>query len=566
MKPSPQKIFSLFAAFLAAIRTTVFAAFQTVRDRWLLVAVLLALAIGAQGFWWGKYNCLNLDRMAFRSVTSKSRPYLHPRDFRKPPFYTYVNHFLADVPANAVGNRLFWLDPVQRKQVFLLLRMGLARALNLGFFAGSIILVFAIARGPFGLPSARLAALLMATSAGFVPYAVFLTTDMALVFMMLAAFACAVKIPDNPGMGVSVAAGLLAGLACATKYNGLFVASALPVAHLLAGGGNPVLACLRRPSAWVCGLCVPLGFVLGNPYAVLNWPMFSADFLYNLKVTPVYNGVTQGNSYGAFFFAFGEIFGWPGTLFIAAGLAAGGVILSRKDQTAARRIWLLAAVVFIVSAWKIGGFPRIATRFVLPAAPFALLMGAAGFGPLLRVRWATVPIAAAVLSYNVVCGWWVGTMFRQDPRMAALALAEARVGARDTIERSGSMPRIQDLPGRDLQVFGMPSGIEINSNFQKIFAGDGQMQEELERLKSKTGSEWFSPSARAARNPGWIFWSSIDVEQANRDEYEALFKEGSGYRVVFDATSPEFPWWSYPRYTEFVRNRVTVWEKASSVP
>jgi hypothetical protein len=37
--------------------------------------------------------------------------------------------------------------------------------------------------------------------------------------------------------------------------------------------------------------------------------------------------------------------------------------------------------------------------------------------------------------------------------------------------------------------------------------------------------------------------------------------KGSGYEVVFDEPPVEFPAWSYPRHTEFIRSRVTIWKK-----
>lgn len=532
-------------------------------DRWLLVAVALGILLGLQGFGWGKYDCLNLDRMALRNVTLKSRPYLHPKTFVKPPLYTYMNHFLARVPAEAVSRNLFWLDPVPRKQAFLILRVGLARSLNLAFFAGSIILVYLLVREGIGLSAARMSALLLATSAGFLPYQVFLTTDLAVTFMMLASFACAVRIVKTPGMGISMAAGLLAGLAAATKYNGLLVAAALPVAHLLASRGNPLLACLKRPAAWACGLCVPMGFLIGNPYAILDWPTFSADFLYNYKVTPVYNGVTAGNGYGAFFRAFGEIFGWPGTWVVVAGACAGLYFLAASRSKNAWHLWLLAAAVFVVYTWKIGGFPRVETRFVLPVAPFALIMGATGFGLLLRARMVVVPAFALVLAYNLVCGWWWGNLFREDPRMAALGFADKHLVSGDTVEISGSLPRVQDLPDRKLTIIRIPTGIERDANFSRMFADDEQMASSLKRWGTREGPEWFTKEARAARNPDWIFWSNIDLESIVKPQYEALFKPDSGYRVVFDGTSPDFPSWGYPRYTEFIRNRTTVWQKIS---
>ena len=248
------------------------------RDKWLLLAVVLGLALGVQGLGWGRYNCLNVDAMAFRNIFAKDRPPMHPGEFLKPPFYTYVNHFVARLPATAVSSLVFWEGVKERAEIYFRLRLFLARCLNLAIFAATVAMVFAVVRSYYGLEAARVAALLLATSAGLVCYQIFLTTDLALVFMMMASFVCSCLVARKPAMGISVAAGLLAGLATATKYNGLAVAVALPVAHLLGSRGNPLLACLKRPAAWACGFAVPVGFLIGNPYAVLDWPKFHSDF------------------------------------------------------------------------------------------------------------------------------------------------------------------------------------------------------------------------------------------------------------------------------------------------
>lgn len=534
-------------------------------DPWLLSALAAGLFLGLQGFTWGKYDCLNLDRMGLRNMAASDRSFLHPKDFFKPPFYTYMNHFLARLPAEVISRNLIRPDKVQRKQTYLRLRLGIARTLNLGFFAGSVLIVFSLVKNSYGLPSARIASLILATSAGFIPYQIFLTTDMALVFMMLASFVCAVRIVNKPDIPISAAAGLLAGLATATKYNGLLVAIALPVAHLLASRGNPVLACLKRPAAWICGLAVPFGFLLGNPYALFDWPRFSSDFLFNYKVTPVYNGVTNGNSYETFFRDFGEIFGWPGTWIVIIGTIVGIFSHFFFHGKKSASLWLLTAVVFVAYTLKIGAFPRMETRFVLPVAPFALILASAGFPMLLHLRLLTIPLLALVLFYNLSSGWWIGELFRKDPRMDALAFAGKNVSSDDKVELSSSIPRLQDLPGRKLQLFKIPTGIERDRNFAEIFREDEQMQEAMARVSTKEGPEWFSPEARTIRNPDWIFWSTIDVEGVAKARYEDLFKKESGYTVVFDGKSPQTPWWVYPKYTEFLRNRTTVWEKSERI-
>lgn len=534
-------------------------------DKWLLLAVVLGFALGVQGLGWGRYDCLNSDAMAFRTIFAKDRPPLHPGEFLKPPFYTYVNHFAARLPATAVSSLAFWKSDKERSEIYFRFRLFLARALNLALFAALVAMVFAVVRIYYDPVAARVAALLLATSAGFVCYQIFLTTDLALVFMMMATFACSCEIARKPSMGISLAAGLLAGLTAATKYNGLAVAVALPLAHLMGSRGNPLLACLKRPAAWACGLAVPVGFVIGNPYAVLDWRKFSSDFFYNYTTTPVYGGRISGTGYAAFFQTFPEILGWPATVIVLCGVLAGLVGLAlgfRRNE--AWKLWLLAFAVFALYTWKIGAFPRMTTRFVLPMVPFLLIVAAAGFGILARLKWIFLPALAGVLVYNLVCGWWVGELFRGDPRMKMLDVVRARITGEAVVEVSKSIPSISLMPGREIRTVKMPGAIERGAQFDRIFADNEEMRKLSYKWKSKDGPEWFTREARAKRGPGWIIWSSNDVEKIVRPEYLALFDPASGYEVVFDGASPVRPKWAYPHQPDFIENRATVWKKISS--
>lgn len=533
-------------------------------DRWLLVAVVLGLALGAQGFGWGKYDCLNVDAMAFRNVFAKDRPPFHPGEFLKPPFYTYASHFAARIPAMVLSGMAFWNDKKEHGELYFRLRLMFARTLNLALFAATVAMLFGVVRTYFGRSAARVAALLFATSAGFVCYQIFLTTDLALVFMMMAAFACACAVARRPTMGLSIAAGLLAGLATATKYNGLAVAVALPLAHLMASRGNPVLECLRRPSAWVCGLCVPAGFLIGNPYALLDWPKFRADFLYNYTTTPVYGGQTEGTGYASFLWTFPEILGWPAMVFILCGLVTGaGALMFQFRKSDAWKLFVLGLAVFVLYTWKIGEFPRMTTRFVLPMAPFLVILAASGFGMLARAKWLVVPALAVVLAYNLACGWWMGRLFREDPRMRLIPVVEERIHGKTLVEVSKSIPSISLMPGRDIRTIKMPGAIERGAQFDKMFADNEEMQKLSGKWRSKDGPEWFTRESRGKRGTEWIIWSSNDVEKIVAGEYEALFDPASGFEVVFDGASPERPWWAYPSHPDFVVNRATVWKKIS---
>ncbi|MFZ4777546.1 MAG: ArnT family glycosyltransferase [Terrimicrobiaceae bacterium] len=539
-----------------------FASRHGLRDKWLLLAVLLGLGMGAQGIGWGRYDCLNLDAMAFRNVFAKDRPPMHPGEFLKPPFYTYVNHFAARLPAQVITGACFWKDKKERGDMYVRVRLILARLINLSFFASLVTMVFLVTRVYFGTSSARVAALLLATTAGMICYQVYLTTDLALLFMMMTSFACACAIVRNPTMGLSVAAGLLAGLATATKYNGLAVAIALPLAHLLASRGNPLLACLRRPAAWACGLAVPVGFLIGNPYALFDWPKFRSDFYYNYTTTPVYGGIVEGHGYASFFERIPELLGWPGTILVACGLLTGLLVLAfNLKRNDAWKLWVLALSVFVLYTWKIGEFPRMTTRFVLPAIPFLLILAASGFGVLARRKFLFLPVLAGVLVYNLVCGWWMGELFREDPRMRLLTVVEAQMVGTTTVEASKSIPSISSMSGRDIRSVKMPGAMERAAQFDKMFANNEDMQKLKKRWKSQEGPEWFTKASREKRGSEWVIWCSNDVEKIVQNEYQALFDRSSGYEVVFDAASPVRPSWTYPRHPDFIENRTTVWKK-----
>lgn len=530
------------------------------KDPFLIAAIAIGMLVAIPGINWGSYDCLNLDRMAFKNIFSSQRRAFEPTSYVKPPFYTYMCHFAARVPAMVLENVYFFRERHEQARLFLRLRTFFARCLNMVFFALCTSAVFVLARSFYSVFPARAAALVFATSCGFIPYQVFLTTDLAVVFMMMASFVFAAKILRNPGMVNSVAAGLLAGLACATKYNGLAVAAALPVAHLLAGGsGNLFAKALRRPAAWVCGLCVPLGFAIGNPYSLIDWPKFSADFLYNYTVTPAYGGFSEGTGYARFFASFYEIFGVPGSWFVLACSLAGVFWLALNFRSSsAWKLWLLSAAVFALYTYKIGAFPRIETRFVLPAAPFALLLALAGMEALTRLKFALPTSVAALVVFNLASGFHVCRLFSEDPRHQALKIYEEHLKDGYVMEYSESLPKPEALKqkGDSLK---MQMGLERIVKFRRMYANDPVMISMVEKKENQTGPEWFSMEERKKRGTDLVAWSTIDLEGLIRKDYEALFDESNGYRKIFDKTSPDVPAWVYPRNTEFLKNRTTIW-------
>ncbi|HRJ70728.1 MAG TPA: glycosyltransferase family 39 protein [Terrimicrobiaceae bacterium] len=537
-------------------------------DRVLVLSVVIGALAGVQGLTWGGYDCLNLDRMAFMSLTSKSRGYLEPSTFDKPPFYGYLVHFGVVSPGNSLARKASRLgfDKTVVEGVRLRGQVIAVRLVHVAMFAACVVFVFLYARRFFGLAAARASAVLLATAAGFVPYQVFLTTDLPLVFWMLAALMACAWIMRSPTMGPSVLAGVLTGFAAATKYNGLAIGLGIPVAHLLAASPRPLLDTLKRPAAYAGVLAVPIAFIAANPYCVIKSQKFLADFMFNYRVTPVYSGQT-GLGYGRFFGAFAEIFGSPLAWLLPAIVALGawGMIANRRDPM--WRGFALVAACFLLYAWKIGSFPRIETRFVLPAAPLLLLMAAPGFAWLAeRSRWLAAGLVVPLAAYGAACSWYTASRFPNDPRMAALAWAEEHFPPKASVETTGSCPSWKKMPERKLQVTRMPFNVGQVALFDKIFANDRWVQDRVDQDRAQKDAGWFTAEALKARNPDFITVSSIDQEETTKEFYRQLIEGELGYRVVFAGETEPLPVWVYPQRTEFLINRITILERASAVP
>ena len=185
---------------------------------------------------------------------------------------------------------------------------------------------------------------------------------------------------------------------------------------------------------------------------------------------------------------------------------------------------------------------------------------------MMRARWLTVPAVAGVVAFNLACGWWMGELFRKDPRNELLAYAREHIPSGAVIEVSASVPRLADLPDREFVLHRIPSGIDRWENFSERFALDEDVMKVVNKRKEPLGLEWFSQEARNKRNPEWIFWSTIDIEKSTRRFHEAMVDGESGYRIAWDGTSPKLPLWVYPQNTEFLQNRATILTRKPSTP
>lgn len=145
--------------------------------------------------------------------------------------------------------------------------------------AGTVWAVFALGRRLFGAATGFGAAALYAVMPAAVVHGHFATVDVPATFFVALALVAGSRLLTRPDARTCVAAGVLSGLAAATKYNAALVALAPLAAVFLS----------RKPASgvpwralWIVVASAVGGFLVGCPGILMNWPGFARDFAFEL--------------------------------------------------------------------------------------------------------------------------------------------------------------------------------------------------------------------------------------------------------------------------------------------
>ena len=535
-------------------------------DGFLIFGIILGLFFCLYGLTWGRLEAWHQDEIAFQNIFHKGELPFNPKWFYKPPFHSYFNFFLASVPVRIIG-KILQLEPdlLNYAKVFW------ARTIAAMIFVASIILVYYITKRFFGIFPARAVMLLFASSAGLIALSHFLTTDIPLMFMMLLAFYFVQNIFLGGSKWDYVWAGLLTGLATATKYNGLAIGITIVVAHILSPGNLSWQKLLLSRRLWISLVAVPLGFIAGNPFAILDYRTFIADFIYNYVVTPIYDGST-GTSYGKFFLLMTEIVGWPVFVVLLSSLAFGFYFLAfEKNASGEKKALILLWSVFFLYYYKFGQFARLESRFVMPVLPYLMM----ATGPLLlriKPRQILSLFLAGFLCYNVTCSFYVGKRFAEDPRIEAMAWVKENIPQGSSIESMRYSPEWNKMPGFMVKETRMPHQI---NNRNKIFETRLQNNPWVRyRLNQKLNNvqkteDFFTAAALQRRNPDYIALNSLYYQrfytEKGRQYYGGIAKYtrellagNYGYEILFDRQSKPVPQWIYPQKISALHNHITI--------
>lgn len=233
----------------------------------------------------------------------------------------------------------------------------------------TIYLLYRLGREIAGWKTGILAALLLALSPVHLIASHYYRPDALVTLLVMASAYAAVRVFTTGSWTSYLAAGMLAGLAAASQYNGIVVVAALWAAHLLRTRS------LVHAGLWVGTAAAALGFLAGMPFALFDMPTWLDDLAWQFRHYYVvgHAGAEARGPIAQMLWYFGKLFEFTGVLplFAVAGLVAD---LARRRWTTAI-IAAFPAVYFLLMIR-----PRVHTIMMLtPLLPFLALLAARGF-------------------------------------------------------------------------------------------------------------------------------------------------------------------------------------------
>jgi hypothetical protein len=240
------------------------------------------------------------------------------------------------------------------------------RVLSVLFASATVGFVCLLGREAFGFRAGMVAGVLQAVAPLAALHSRFATVDSTATFLVVACLCAALRVVRRRDVPSAVWAGLLAGLAAATRYNTVLVLAAVIAAILVRGAavGAPYRREVIRLSAYAFGACA-LGFLIGCPGVAMNWPKFSADLMFELAKSGQGMGLLFAETGNGWLYHWSSSLrhglGWP--LLIVATLAALAA-LRRRDRN---DVVLLA---FVVPYYVLMGAAQVRfMRYMLPVLP-----------------------------------------------------------------------------------------------------------------------------------------------------------------------------------------------------
>jgi len=394
--------------------------------QWLLLLAALTL-FAAQAGWSSTLKSAAFDEQYHLAA---GYSYLRTGDFRlatnHPPLAGLIAalpllgdstiNLPTDHPSWAAGDRflfsdIFLWESGNDAQSMLLRARWMVTALGVALVAG----IFFAARQIMGARAAWLALLLASFEPNLIAHSRFVTTDLALTLFTFLAVWWWWRWLVQVRWYNALLAGIFAGLAMATKYNGALVWAVIGLALLIqptvSGGATWRQRWLGLAAALLAAtgvLWVVFRFSIGPVTFLPVWLPLPAPHYWQWFWNTVFRILDLQGARVDFFLGEASNRYWWNYFFVAAGvklplvellLALTGVALLARDRALRRLsvLWLLPALLLLLGMTEV---LNIGFRHMLAGIPFVLLLGGyvAEAVPWLYARpWRTAAAGAALL-------------------------------------------------------------------------------------------------------------------------------------------------------------------------
>lgn len=334
---------------------------------WLALVVVAAAALRFWGLGRGIPEAVGADeRLVMDHVVAMMKTGdLNPHRFDQPAllFYLHLPVACAQFIIGAARGR--WLSLAEVGPTDLLLW---ARAVTALLGVATVIVVHQTGLR-WGARHALLAAGLFAVIPSHVGQSHFAVSAVPATFFVALAFLFSLRAEEHRGPRAFALAGLLSGLAAATRY-GAALALLLPL--LTAWTTFPDMA--RRTHAFVATLAgFVVAFLVAAPFTLFDLPAFLDGLA--VAVSPAAGTVTDAPT--GWFACLGHVqaaLGWPALVLLFVGLGLG---IERAIKGPGRVRWALAVAFPIVFVWVVSRRAPALSSAMLPIYPGATVLVAA---------------------------------------------------------------------------------------------------------------------------------------------------------------------------------------------
>ncbi len=459
----------------------------------------------------------------------------------------------------------------------------LSRVLSALLGTGIVLLIYLSTKALFDYKAALFSSSFLAVSMGLVNLSHFATSDVASIFWFTLSCLMSTYVLLYKTRKWYLLSGLSSGFAAAVKYIGGLALITLIFAHFL---GNR-----RSSKTLVIGILMALiGFLVANPVTIFSTIEFAEGFLKESS----FNWARDANGPFAFLGLLSQLrnsLGIPLLLLCMSGLLYSlKLFVSKGYRVRVLMVWSMIFPHFLL----IGSRHVSELRYIVPVAPFLLILTGKMMGDFTNLRPRVIQVASVVL-FGIVIGYSLiytiaaDLQFTNDSRQLALKWVLRNVSERSKIEVTPYGPNIPTdryhVILRPLNNMVDDTVALVNSNsiyrfFESVKAEWFKFgvkekpyktwyEANMDAFKSKTDTFDLGVNGLESRAPDYLIVSSTYFKRFSDDKFsvegqffDSLFSGKTNYKKVAEFKYSFIPW--IKPQVEFVNPTIFVYRRSNA--